>query len=145
MGLDPKPPGGPAAAPQALGEMDATARVLGAVLRVGVLLSAAIILLGMALFVHRRGVQVILLGPRGVPAGGAEDPATVQALLDALTGNEHVPTAVTDIGLLTLMVTPVISVIVSLVSFARTRDWTYVALATFVLCMLALGVVAGRL
>lgn len=145
MGLDSKPPGGPAAGPQAPGEMDATARVLSAVLRVGVLLSAAIILLGVALFVNRRGIQVILLGPRGVPAGAAEDPTTMQALLSALTGNEHVPTAVTDIGLLTLMVTPVISVVVSLVSFARARDWTYVAFATFVLCMLALSVIAGHL
>lgn len=143
MGLDTKPPGS-AAAP-APGETDATARVLSAILRVGVLLSAAIILLGVALFVQRRGIQVILLGPRGVPAGAADDPATVQALLNALTGNEHVPAAVTDIGLLTLMVTPVLSVVVSLVSFARGRDWTYVALATFVLCMLALSVVAGRL
>ncbi len=134
----------PTAVPDVRGETDATARVLGAILRVGVLLSAAIILFGVVLFVHRRGAGVILFGPRGVPAGAGEDPSTVRELLSALTGNEHVPTAVTDIGLLTLMVTPVLSVVVSLVAFARARDWTYVVLAAVVLAMLALGVVLGH-
>ena len=134
----------PTAVPDARGEIDATARVLGAILRVGVLLSAAIILLGVVLFVRQHGVGAILLGPRGIPAGAGEDPSTVRELLNALIGNAHVPTAVTDIGLLTLMVTPVLSVVVSLVAFARARDWTYVALAAVVLGMLALGVVLGH-
>ena len=143
MGLESRPSG--AAAPEGPGEIDATARVLGAVLRAGVLISAAIILLGVALFVHRRGVGVILLGPRGVPVGAEDDPTTVRELLSAIVGNARVPAAVTDVGLLTLMVTPVLSVIVSLVSFALARDWTYVKLATVVLCMLALGIVVGHI
>ena len=126
-------------------ELDATGRLLGTVLRAGVLISAAIILLGVVLFVHRRGIGVILFGPRGIPAGAEEDPSTVRQLLDAFSGNAHVPAAVTDIGLLTLMVTPVISVAVSLVSFARARDWTYVVLASVVLGMLALGILVGRI
>jgi uncharacterized membrane protein len=109
------------------------------------LISAAIILLGVVLFVHRRGLSVILFGPRGIPAGAEEDPSTVRQLLDAFSGNAHVPAAVTDIGLLTLMVTPVLSVVVSLVSFARARDWTYVVLAAIVVCMIALGVVLGQI
>lgn len=128
----------------AQGDVDLTGRLLAAILRAGVLLSAAIILLGVALFVHRRGIWVILFGPRGIPFGAETDPSTVRQLLDAITGNAHVPTAVTDIGLLTLMMTPMISVVVSLVAFARARDWTYVVLAAAVLCMLALGFVAGR-
>jgi len=143
VGLESRPSG--AAAPEGPGEIDATARVLGAVLRAGVLISAAIILLGVALFVHRRGVGVILLGPRGVPVGAEDDPTTVRELLSAIVGNARVPAAVTDVGLLTLMVTPVLSVIVSLVSFALARDWTYVKLATVVLCMLALGIVVGHI
>lgn len=134
-----------AASPAEAGELDATGRLLGAVLRAGVLISAAIILLGVVFFVHRRGFGVILFGPRGIPAGAEEDPSTVRQLLDALGGNAHVPAAVTDIGLLTLMVTPVISVAVSLVSFVRSRDWIYVVLASVVLGMLGLGVFVGRI
>ncbi|HLW47696.1 MAG TPA: DUF1634 domain-containing protein [bacterium] len=127
------------------GGVDATARVLGTVLRAGVLISAAIILLGIILFVHRRGIGVNLFAPGGLPSGGAEDPSTLGELLNALNSNSHVPAAVTDIGLLTLMITPVLSVIVSMVSFARARDWTYVAFAAVVLCMLALGSVLERI
>jgi uncharacterized membrane protein len=43
------------------------------------------------------------------------------------------------------MITPVLSVVVAMVSFARGRDWTYVLLAAVVLCMLALGSVVERI
>jgi uncharacterized membrane protein len=131
--------------PAASGELDVTAQVLAAILRAGVLISAAIIVLGIALFIHRRGIGVILFAPRGLPGGGAEDPSTIRELIDSVQSNAHLPAAVTDIGLLTLMVTPVLSVIVSMVSFARWRDWTYVFLAALVLCMLALGSVVEHI
>ena len=133
------------ASPEAGHEPDATARVLGAILRAGVLISAAIIVFGVALFVHRRGAAAVLFGARGLPAGSGEDPSTLGELLDALRNDVHVPAAVTDIGLLTLMITPVISVVVSLIAFARERDWTYVLLAAVVLGMLALGSALGHI
>lgn len=133
------------AAAETSGDADVTAQVLGTILRAGVLISAAIIVLGMLLFVHGRGIGVILFAPRGLPASGAEDPSSIGELIAAFNSNTHVPAAVTDIGLLTLMVTPVLSVVVSMVSFARARDWTYVILAAVVLCMLALGSVVERL
>ena len=123
---------------------DATARVLSVVLRVGVLISAAIIVFGVVLFVHRRGAGAVLFGPRSLPAGSGEDPSTIGELLDALRNDVHVPAAVTDIGLLTLMITPVVSVVVSLIAFARERDWTYVVLAAIVLGMLVLGSALGH-
>jgi uncharacterized membrane protein len=134
----------PPAAPEAHHGPDATARALGAILRVGVLISAAIIVAGVALFVHRRGAAAVLFGPRSLPAGSGEDPSTIVELLGALRNDVHVPAAVTDIGLLTLMVTPVLSVVVSLIAFARERDWTYVVLAAIVLGMLALGSTLGH-
>ena len=144
MDLESRPLRAAEGAPEAPGEIDVTARALGAILRVGVVISGAIILFGVALFVHRRGFGPILFA-RGLPAGTGEDPSTLGELLDALNSNTHVPAAVTDIGLLTLMITPVISVVVSLVSFARERDWTYVVLAAVVLGMLALGSVLGHI
>lgn len=133
------------AAAETQGTVDATGRVLGTILRWGVLCSAAIILLGVVLFVERRGLRVILLAPRGIPVGAEDDPHTLHQLLNNFEGNAHVPTAVTDLGLLTLMVTPVLSVIVSLAAFARGREWTYVVLAAIVLCMLGLGTVIGQI
>jgi len=140
-----KSPGRTPAPPEAPGEIDVTGRVLGTVLRAGVLISAAIILLGVVLFVHRRGIGAILFAPPGLPPGGADDPSTLGELRAALNSNAHVAAAVTDIGLLTLIVTPVISVVVALVSFAKARDRTYVLLAAAVLCTLALGARLERL
>jgi len=139
--VSPETPG--PAAPPAHVEADATARVLGTILRWGVVLSATIILIGVALFVVRRGTHSVLLSPRGIPTGAEADPTSLQQIAADFADNEHVPTAVTDIGLLTLMLTPVISVVVSLISFAGRRDWTYVALAALVLAMLAIGTFIG--
>ena len=136
---------GPAAAETPLGEMSITARVLSVVLRAGVLVSAAIILVGVALFVHRRGAGYVLFGSRDLILGAGENPSSLRDLLDALRDNAHVPGAVTDIGLLTLMATPVISVVVSLLFFARHHEWTYVVLASIVLGMLVLGSILGSI
>lgn len=135
----------PAPPETSFGEMSVIGRVLGTILRAGVLISAGIILAGVALTVHRRGLGFVLFGSRDLVLGSGETPSSVRDLLDAVRNNAHVPAAVTDIGLLTLMATPVLSVVVSLVSFARNREWHYVVLATIVLCMLALGSFLGSI
>lgn len=135
----------PAPPETSLGEVSVIGRVLGTILRAGVLISAAIILLGVALFIRRRGAEFVLFGSRDLILGSGETPSSVRDLLDAVRNNAHVPAAVTDVGLLTLMATPVLSVVVSLVSFARNREWHYVALAAIVLCMLALGSILGSI
>ena len=135
----------PAPPKTSLGEVSVIGRVLGTILRAGVLISAAIILLGVALFIRRRGAEFVLFGSRDLILGSGETPSSVRDLLDAVRNNAHVPAAVTDVGLLTLMATPVLSVVVSLVSFARNREWHYVVLAAIVLCMLALGSILGSI
>ncbi|HKX17179.1 MAG TPA: DUF1634 domain-containing protein [bacterium] len=135
----------PAPPETSIGEINVTGRVLGTILRAGVLISAGIILVGLALFVRRRGAGFVLLGSRDLILSSGETPSSVRDLLDAVRNNAHLPAAVTDIGLLTLMATPVLSVVVSLVSFARNREWHYVVLAAIVLCMLALGSILGSI
>ncbi|HET7266077.1 MAG TPA: DUF1634 domain-containing protein [bacterium] len=135
----------PAASEMPLDETSPTARALGVILRAGVLVSAAIVLLGVGLFAHRRGLGFVLFGSRDAILGSGENPASLRELLDDLRNNAHVPGAVTDIGLLTLMATPVLSVVVSLGFFARHREWTYVIFASLVLGMLVLGSVLGSI
>ena len=77
-----------------------------------------------------------------VPAGAEQDPRSLRVVLDALLPPQ--PAAVTDAGLLLLMVTPVVSVGISAVAFAVRRDWLYVALAGFVFTMLMVGFAIGR-
>ena len=72
------------------------------------LVSAAIILLGVALFVVQEGVPAILFAPRGAPASWNADPQSLGVVLAGLAPAR--PAAVTDLGLLLLMITPVVSV-----------------------------------
>jgi uncharacterized membrane protein len=118
--------------------------LISTVLRWGVLAAAFVILAGVALFVVEAGPGAILLAPRGIPPGAERDPSALRIVLRELWAQRHVPTAVTDLGLLLLIATPVLNVIVVAVGFARERDWMYVGIATFVLMMLIVGFALGR-
>lgn len=124
-----KPPSGPEA-------------VISTVLRWGVLISAAIILLGIALYVAQAGPRAILLAPRGVPPGMGRDPTSLGEVLRDMA--VPLPAAVADLGLLLLIVTPVLSVAVAAAAFAAERDWMYAGFAAFVLAMLMVGFALGR-
>jgi uncharacterized membrane protein len=123
----------PAAGPEA---------VISTVLRWGVVASAAIILLGVALYVMQAGPQAILFAPRGIPPGADRDPASLRAVLREVSPPQ--PAAIADLGLLLLIVTPVLSVAVLTVAFAVERDWMYVGFAVFVLAMLMVGFALGQ-
>lgn len=114
--------------------------LLSQVLLRGVLASAAVILLGVALFVAQGGARAILFA-RAMPAEGGADPQSLRAVLDGVRSAQ--PAAVTDLGLLLLMVTPVASVAISILAFAARRDWLYVAISAFVFAMLMLGFAIG--
>ena len=115
--------------------------VMSPVLRYGVLIAAGLILAGVVLFVLTGGARAILLSPQVLPANAEANPASVRAVLDALTPPQ--PAAMTDLGLLILMVTPVAGVAVAAITFALRRDWLYVGLAAYVLLMLAIGFAMG--
>lgn len=116
--------------------------IISTVLRWGVTLAASIILLGVVLYVAEAGWRAILFAPRGIPPGAESAPTSVRVVLDGLGPRE--PAAITDLGLLLLIVTPVITVAISLFSFVHERDWMYVGIAGFVLAMLMIGVFVGR-
>ena len=116
--------------------------VISTVLRWGVLISAAIILCGIVLYVAQAGPRAILFAPPGVPPGVDRDPTSLGDVLRDMV--MLLPAAVTDLGLLILIVTPVLSVAVAAASFAAERDWTYAGFAAFVLAMLMVGFALGR-
>ena len=131
----------PPGAPGSRGGLSVEAAI-SPVLRCGVLAAAGLILIGVALFVLTGGARAILLSPSALPTNPEADPATVRAVLDALTPPQ--PAAITDLGLLILMATPVVGVAVAAAVFARRRDWTYVGFAVYVLIMLMIGFSMGR-
>jgi uncharacterized membrane protein len=53
------------------------------------------------------------------------------------------PERLLDIGILLLVATPVLRVVLGLVSFTRQRDWMYVLVSTLVLAALLFGTFHG--
>ncbi len=101
-----------------------TRRVVGGVLAAGVWGSVALML---------AGAVVASISPSSAPV-----PATVKGLLRGAASG-HGP-AIMQLGVALLIATPVLRVLASVLSFARQRDWTYVAITTTVLALLALGI-----
>ena len=110
---------------------------IGLLLRSGVLLSAAIVLTGGVLFLLRHGSAPaedhrFLAENRGS--------LSVEAILEGVLGGES--REIIRLGLLALIATPVARVALSLWLFRRERDWLYVAITAFVLCVIGASVLA---
>lgn len=97
------------------------------VLRIGVLLSAAIILIGLSLFLLQ-GQSAALTAAR---------PTSWQALLER-AGSGH-PLAIIQVGLLVLILTPIARVGMTVILFAVQREWHFVLITTLVLVILVFG------
>ncbi|HLW03334.1 MAG TPA: DUF1634 domain-containing protein [Ktedonobacterales bacterium] len=110
--------------------------VISYVLRGGVLLSAAIILSGVALFYFRA------FASGGYMTAASAFPHTLAGVEQGIAlGN---PLAIIVLGLLVLLATPVVRVAVSIVAFLLERDWRYVVITSMVLLILLLSFVLGK-
>ncbi|HTS14325.1 MAG TPA: DUF1634 domain-containing protein [Candidatus Sulfotelmatobacter sp.] len=130
---DPRAPGPPGRAATEAADL----RLLVArILLVGVLLSAGLILAGFltSLVVGWDGSLV------GAPRGG--DPTAIGALVTGL--RDLRPQAIAQLGLLTLILTPMSRVAASLVLFAVEHDRTYVVISAIVLIILLAGLLIIR-
>jgi uncharacterized membrane protein len=113
-------------------------RWVSVVLLGGVLLAAALILLGLALLLFGNARA-------GEPATVAEviqqeiHPTSIAAIFDGVSAGR--PGAIIRLGVLALILTPAARVAMTLVLFLAERDWAFVVLTTFVLVLLALGLV----
>jgi uncharacterized membrane protein len=106
-------------------------RAISRILVGGVLVSGALLVVGLFLLVRDHGGSPDL-GPVALPLGGL---AASFAMGDS--------NAVLWVGLIVLVLTPLARVAISVVGFARLRDNGYVAMTTFVLLILLLSAVIG--
>ena len=107
-------------------------------LRVGVLLSAAVTLAGGVLLLLDHGGAPADLSafPRPFPP-----PSDLLAIVRGARALE--PRALTQLGIVLLVATPVSRVALALVDFVRRRDRAYAALSALVLLLLVGGIVLG--
>jgi uncharacterized membrane protein len=107
-------------------------RILGQVLRTGVLAAAVVVVVGAAIYLLRHGAEA----PRyEVFHGEPSDLCSVGGIIgDVAKGSGR---GIIQLGLLLLIATPVARVLLSLVGFARQGDRLYVVVSLTVLVSLA--------
>ena len=112
--------------------------LMGRLLQVGVVASAALALAGGLLYLHRHGGEAASFRYfRGEPA----DFRHVRGIArEALALRSR---GIIALGLLVLIATPIARVIFSLVAFLRQRDWVYVGITAIVLAVLGYSLLSG--
>ena len=113
-------------------------QLIGRLLQIGVLIAAAVVLVG----------GVMLLVPARVRACVATFSTTaspLQGLIRISSGAFALDSmAIVQLGLVLLIATPVMRVALTLVAFALQRDRLYIVLTAVVLALLLYGLVWGR-
>ena len=105
---------------------------IGNLLRAGVLLAAAVVLLG--------GVAHVIAHAQEIPDYRTfrGEPAALRSVMLILRDAWSLDSAaIIELGLLLLIATPVARVALASTAFAVARDWLYAAVALFVLLILA--------
>jgi len=136
------PPAGPDLLP-------AVEVLISRVLFWGGLLSIAVGLLGLALYVGEGGLksgavdvdQLLRARHAGRPAQVFTSLADISR---GLSGHPANPLALAVLGLLLLLATPVVGVALAIPAFLRVRDHRYVVIAGIVLVILIVSFVVGR-
>ena len=103
------------------------------VLRGGVVISAAIILLGVVWFY----LQMAITGHATLTY-----PHSVVEVAQQLAEGD--PLALVALGLLILLLTPILRVAISIVIFALERDWLFTVITLIVLLILLVSLLLGR-
>ncbi len=113
-------------------------RLLGVLLRTGVLLAAFVVAIGAVLFLLSHGGQQ----PHYSVFDG--QPPELRSVVAIVTGAFKLNTlAIIQFGLLLLIATPIARVVFSLVGFAVERDWMYIGVTAIVLALLLFGLFGG--
>jgi uncharacterized membrane protein len=108
-----------------------TEAVIGNLLRAGVLLSAAVVLLGAILYLWSNR------GPHPDLHTFRSEPAYLRSVDDVARSTMHKDSrGIMQLGLLFLVLTPIARVFFAAVAFAMERDFAYVVISLFVLAVL---------
>ncbi len=109
--------------------------IIGALLRTGVILAAAVVLFGAAVYLARHGTEV---PDYSVFRGEPENLKSASDIVHGALGMSG--RAIIQLGLLLLIATPVARVLFSAIAFAIERDYTYVVITLIVLAILLYSV-----
>jgi len=112
--------------------------LMGSLLRVGVIISASIVLIGGILYLVQYGTA----RPHYQTFKG--EPSYLKGVSEILEGAiKFRSRAVIQLGILILIATPVARVIFSVYSFLRERDFLYMGITLIVLAIIAVSLFSG--
>jgi uncharacterized membrane protein len=138
---DPRPAADPRPSPPAAASDDHAMEVrLSKLLTLGTTTSAAVVLVGIAIYLWRHSGDRLDFSSFRAHADELNAPTTILSKALALDAP-----AIMQLGVLLLVLTPVARVAFTLVAFLIRRDWMYVVIAAIVLVVLSLGLVGIRL
>ena len=113
-----------------LGDKDVQV-ILGTLLRVGVIISTAIVLLGGVIFLTTQSNQIVSFSEF------KPEQAKFSSVVDILNGLKTFDgLAVIQFGVLLLIFTPIARVVFSIFSFLMEKDYMYVIIGVIVLCVI---------
>lgn len=119
---------------------DSMNSIIGNILRAGVMISAAIILVGVVLLLAESGStstsDALSYNPNHVPHGNFD--VSLAGLVSGLGALQ--PYAIIELGVLVLLSTPVTRVLVSVFLFAAEGDRTYIYITSVVLVVLLFSI-----
>jgi len=120
-------------------------KILGIVLRSGVIFSGAIIAIGTTLFIANHSLDdtsaYLAYNPSLIPHGNF--PVTLASIASGLVSLD--PSSIIQLGFLVLLATPVTRVALSLLLFAAEKDRRFVYLTGAVLAILLFSILATPL
>lgn len=107
---------------------------MGLLLRWGVILAYAVMLIGAGIYIKRHGTE------HPSYAAFHDEPAPLRSVPGILTSVRAVSgRGIIQLGCLIMIATPVMRVLFAAWAFARQRDWLYVAVSLTVFALLVLG------
>jgi len=114
--------------------------LVGGLLRAGVLIAAALVVVALPFFLARYG---LMPADFGVFRGESRNLREVSGIIAGALRFD--PSAVVQLGVLVLIATPIARVALTLVAFIVRKDRKFVALSALVLIILLVGLVSGRI
>jgi uncharacterized membrane protein len=105
--------------------------ILGTLLRVGVILAMAVVLIGGVLYLIHHHQEMV---DYSVFKASDNEYATIEAIYKGLKSMDS--KAIIQLGTILLIFTPVTRVVFSIFSFLIERDYLYVLIGLFVLCVI---------
>ena len=113
-------------------------QMVGNLLRIGVLIAAAVALLGGIAFMIHHGA---LIPDHSTFRGQPEMLSTLSGVISGALALQ--PAAIVQLGVVLLIATPVARVLLTLIAFALQRDWMYVLISGIVLVLLGYSLFVG--